>query len=64
MELAAGGRLSDPSDLIAGPIVSLTSYVFMTAISVLKPWGLTRRGRKHRVGTRKAVDGRVPDPTA
>jgi uncharacterized membrane protein len=62
--LAAGGTLDRPTDLLAGPIVSLTSYVFMTAISVLKPWGLTRRGRKHRVGVRKAVDDRVLRPTA
>ncbi len=62
--LADGGRLTRPTDLLAGPIVSLTSYAFMTAISVLKPWGLTRRGRKHRVTARKAVDATGPSPTA
>ena len=62
--LAAGGELPRAADLLAGPAVSLTSYVFMTAISVLKPWGLTRRGRKHRVAARKTVDGGVPHPTA
>ncbi|MZD04252.1 DUF2269 domain-containing protein [Streptomyces sp. SID5785] len=62
--LASGHGLDRPTDLLAGPIVSLTSYVFMIAISVLKPWGLTRRGRKHRVEARKAVDAKVPHPTA
>ncbi|MEV7090372.1 DUF2269 domain-containing protein [Streptomyces sp. NPDC093085] len=39
--------LGEPnSSLIAAPIVSSTAYLFMTAISVLKPWGLTRRGRR------------------
>ncbi|MEV5978818.1 DUF2269 domain-containing protein [Streptomyces sp. NPDC052114] len=46
--VAAGDPLTDPSGLIAGPIVSLSAYLFMTVISVLKPWGLTRRGRKQR----------------
>ncbi|MGA4840856.1 DUF2269 domain-containing protein [Streptomyces sp. G45] len=46
--LSAGEPLPSPSDLIAGPIVSLSAYLFMTVISVLKPWGLTRRGRRLR----------------
>ncbi|MFC9454198.1 DUF2269 domain-containing protein [Streptomyces sp. NPDC056983] len=54
--VAAGVPLPCPSDLVAGPIVSLTAYLFMTVISVLKPWGLTRRGRKQRLAARKAVD--------
>ncbi|WP_206312992.1 DUF2269 family protein [Streptomyces sp. JB150] len=53
---ASGGRpLPDAGDLLFGPVVSLTAYVFMTAISVLKPWGLTRRGR----GSRAAESGRT-----
>ncbi|SDK81248.1 hypothetical protein SAMN05421806_112134 [Streptomyces indicus] len=44
--VAAGGALPDPTDLIMGPVVSLSAYVFMTVISVLKPWGLTKRGRR------------------
>ncbi|MEV6720904.1 DUF2269 domain-containing protein [Streptomyces xanthochromogenes] len=44
------------TSLVAAPIVSSSAYFFMTAISVLKPWGLTRRGRKHRVESRKTVD--------
>ncbi|GAA1893690.1 DUF2269 domain-containing protein [Streptantibioticus ferralitis] len=35
----AGGR-----DLVVAPSVALSLYVFITAISVLKPWGRTRRG--------------------
>ncbi|WAZ26125.1 DUF2269 domain-containing protein [Streptomyces cinnabarinus] len=46
--VAAGGPLPDSGDVLFGPIVSLTAYVFMTVISVLKPWGLTRRGRRLR----------------
>ncbi|GAB2912099.1 DUF2269 domain-containing protein [Streptomyces mayteni] len=44
-EVAAGRAASDPSALVAPPVVSLSLYLFMTAISVLKPWGPTRRGR-------------------
>lgn len=36
------------NELVAPPTVSLSLYLFMTAISVLKPWGLTRRGRRLR----------------
>ncbi|MFF7770747.1 DUF2269 domain-containing protein [Streptomyces massasporeus] len=44
--VAAGGPLSDAGDVLFGPVVSLSAYVFMTVISVLKPWGKTRRGRE------------------
>ncbi|MEV0275122.1 DUF2269 domain-containing protein [Streptomyces sp. NPDC050610] len=40
--------------LVAAPSVALTLYVFMTAISVLKPWGLTARGRRARAAARTA----------
>ncbi|MBR8642377.1 DUF2269 domain-containing protein [Streptomyces tuirus] len=46
--VAAGGPLPDAGDVLFGPVVSLSAYVFMTVISVLKPWGLTRRGRRLR----------------
>ncbi|MEU1039722.1 DUF2269 domain-containing protein [Streptomyces sp. NPDC005907] len=46
--LSDGGPLPDAGDLLFGPIVSLSTYVFMTVISILKPWGLTRRGRRLR----------------
>lgn len=49
--VAAGEPLPDATDLMMGPIVSLSAYVFMTVISVLKPWGLTRRGRRLRAQT-------------
>ncbi|MFE2190954.1 DUF2269 domain-containing protein [Streptomyces olivaceus] len=35
-------------NVLAGPVVSLSAYVFMTVISLLKPWGPTRRGRRER----------------
>jgi hypothetical protein len=62
--VATGAPLPHPSDLVAGPVVSLTAYLFMTVISVLKPWGLTRRGRKQRLAARKAVDADRPSQTA
>jgi hypothetical protein len=56
---AAGGEaLPDPGDVLFGPIVSLSAYVFMTAISILKPWGPTGRGRKQREAAREAADNR------
>ncbi|MFF7736013.1 DUF2269 domain-containing protein [Streptomyces sp. NPDC007984] len=42
--VAAGEGLRDAGDVLFGPVVSLSAYVFMTVISVLKPWGKTRRG--------------------
>ncbi|MBX9362052.1 DUF2269 domain-containing protein [Streptomyces sp. WAC04114] len=44
--VAAGGPLPDAGDVLFGPAVSLSAYVFMTVISVLKPWGKTRRGNR------------------
>ncbi|MEU7718104.1 DUF2269 domain-containing protein [Streptomyces tibetensis] len=46
--VAAGGPLPDAGDVLFGPVVSLSAYVFMTVISVLKPWGRTRRGKASR----------------
>lgn len=46
--------------LVSAPTVASSAYFFMTAISVLKPWGLTARGREYRDQrrtARKAVDG-------
>ncbi|WP_060902576.1 DUF2269 family protein, partial [Streptomyces europaeiscabiei] len=50
--VAAGGPLPDAGDVLFGPVVSLSAYVFMTVISVLKPWGLTGRGRRLRTAAR------------
>ncbi|MFF1419294.1 DUF2269 domain-containing protein [Streptomyces sp. NPDC058280] len=62
---AVGAGIPD-SSLIAAPSVAGSAYLFMTAISVLKPWGLTRRGRRLQVSatSRKRVDERSPTPTA
>lgn len=49
--VAAGGPLPDAGDVLSGPVVSLSAYVFMTVISILKPWGLTRRGRRLRAAS-------------
>ncbi|GAA2791637.1 membrane protein [Streptomyces showdoensis] len=58
---AAASGVPD-SSLVAAPVVSTSAYLFMTAISVLKPWGLTRRGRRLREAARsgKAVDAPAP----
>ncbi|MDN0196440.1 DUF2269 domain-containing protein [Streptomyces sp. S.PNR 29] len=59
--VAAGGPLPDAGDVLFGPSVSLSAYVFMTAISVLKPWGPTRRGRRLRAPVREpAAAQRAP----
>ncbi|WP_405797113.1 DUF2269 domain-containing protein [Streptomyces sp. NBC_01506] len=44
---AGNGGVPDIS-LIAAPSVATGAYLFMTVISLLKPWGLTRRGRRLR----------------
>lgn len=59
-----GGPLPDPGDVLFGPVVSLSAYLFMTVISVLKPWGLTRRGQRIRTAARKPVDGEPARRTA
>lgn len=64
--VSSGASLAQPLDLVMGPAVSLATYVFMTVISVLKPWGLTRRGRRPRLSatSRKALDERSLRQTA
>ncbi|MDQ0775905.1 putative membrane protein [Streptomyces aurantiacus] len=62
--VSAGEPLPDPGDVLFGPIVSLSAYLFMTVISVLKPWGLTRRGQRMRTGARKPVDVETARQTA
>ncbi|MGW0553404.1 DUF2269 domain-containing protein [Streptomyces sp. NPDC002926] len=64
--ISSGMPLTEPRDLVMGPAVSLSTYIFMTAISVLKPWGLTRRGRRSRVSATspKALDERSLRRTA
>jgi hypothetical protein len=64
----AGQGVTENSDLIVAPSVALATYAFMyvfvTAISVLKPWGLTKRGRRRRSAARTTVDAKVLRPTA
>ncbi|WP_405861230.1 DUF2269 domain-containing protein [Streptomyces sp. NBC_00090] len=55
-DVTAGHPLADAGDVLLGPMVSLASYVFMMTISILKPWGLTKHGRKQRAVSRRAVD--------
>lgn len=60
----AGQQIAESKDLIIAPSVSLSAYLFMTVISVLKPWGLTKRGQKLRTRARTPVADRAPRPTA
>lgn len=67
---AAQGRLPEAAaatDLVVAPSVALALYVFVTAVSVLKPWGPTARGRRQRGGTVREraplrADDRAPQP--
>ncbi|MEU9118664.1 DUF2269 domain-containing protein [Streptomyces sp. NPDC048506] len=45
---AATGAPAPDINLLVAPSVATATYLFLTAISVLKPWGLTRRGRRLR----------------
>ncbi|MFF5582797.1 DUF2269 domain-containing protein [Streptomyces hygroscopicus] len=47
-DVVAGRPVGPTTDLILAPSVSLGIYAFLTAISVIKPWGLTARGRRFR----------------
>ncbi|WP_437063782.1 DUF2269 domain-containing protein [Streptomyces sp. enrichment culture] len=58
--VAAGGALPDAGDVLFGPVVSLSAYVFMTVVSLLKPWGPTRRGRRSRAAL---ATGARPGPS-
>ncbi|RAJ66484.1 hypothetical protein K378_02653 [Streptomyces sp. Amel2xB2] len=53
--LVARGEPVPATDLLVPPAVSLSLYVFITAVSVLKPWGPTRRGRRLRAATRRST---------
>ncbi|WP_406861980.1 DUF2269 domain-containing protein [Streptomyces sp. HUAS MG47] len=57
---AAAAGVPDLS-LVAAPSVSTAAYLFMTAVSVLKPWGLTRRGRRLRSTADPDRSGRGPN---
>ncbi|POX40951.1 DUF2269 domain-containing protein [Streptomyces sp. Ru73] len=56
--VTAGRAVPPETDLVAAPAVALSLYVFLTAISVLKPWGPTARGRRLR-----QLRGRPPGRT-
>nr|WP_050988507.1 hypothetical protein [Streptomyces xiaopingdaonensis] len=67
-EAAAAGEEVEAGDLIAAPVVSLSLYLFMMALSLLKPWGRTRIGRRAlaeerlartRTAARPAADSRT-----
>ncbi|MFI0785461.1 DUF2269 domain-containing protein [Streptomyces lydicus] len=45
---AVAGNPAPAIDLVVAPAVATATYFFLTAISVLKPWGLTARGRRLR----------------
>ncbi|MEU8570387.1 DUF2269 domain-containing protein [Streptomyces pathocidini] len=45
-------------DLVIAPAVATAAYLFATAISVLKPWGPTRHGRRVRDTARSSAVGK------
>jgi hypothetical protein len=64
-QAVAGGAVAEQYVLIIAPSVSLGAYTFMTVISVLKPWGLTKRGQRLRArARRRPVDTEALRPTA
>ncbi|GGX06010.1 DUF2269 domain-containing protein [Streptomyces noursei] len=50
---AATGRPAPDPGVLVAPAVASALYLFLTAVSVLKPWGRTRRGGRPR-GARSA----------
>ncbi|SER53810.1 DUF2269 domain-containing protein [Streptomyces qinglanensis] len=56
----AAGRPILPYELVIPPLVSLGAYTFMTVISMLKPWGRTKRGRRSAPVSRRR--SAVPGP--
>lgn len=56
-DASAGRTVPSSVDLVIAPSVALGVYLFLTAISVLKPWGLTARGRRLRAGSGTAGAG-------
>lgn len=64
-QAAAAGRPLPPGvDLVVPPSVALTLYVFVTTISILKPWGLTARGRRWRAEKGRAQQARAQQARA
>jgi hypothetical protein len=64
-QAVAGGAVADQYALVIAPSVSLSAYTFMTVISVLKPWGLTKRGQRLRAqARRRPVDAEALRSTA
>ncbi|MFG2224743.1 DUF2269 domain-containing protein [Streptomyces sp. NPDC048644] len=61
---AAAGRPSDGIGLVVAPSVATAAYLFVTAISVLKPWGRTRRGGRTRPAGGPSAERETPAPTA
>ncbi|MFC9235901.1 DUF2269 domain-containing protein [Streptomyces decoyicus] len=57
---AAAGTPTPDISLVVAPAVATATYLFITAISVLKPWGLTKRGSRLREAqSAEARAGRV-----
>jgi hypothetical protein len=54
---AAAGTPTTDINLVIAPSVATATYLFITAISVLKPWGPTRRGRRLRAS--RAAESRA-----
>lgn len=58
-ELAMAGAPVIDVNLIVVPTVASSAYVFMLALSILKPWGLTPHGRRvKKAQAEKAAEAR------
>lgn len=62
--MVAAGETVPATGLLFPPAVSLALYAFLTAVSVLKPWGPTRRGRRLRDARTAGTAGGTAGATA
>ncbi|MFG2138769.1 DUF2269 domain-containing protein [Streptomyces sp. NPDC048650] len=54
---ATAGTVTPDISLVVAPAVATATYFFLTAISMLKPWGPTARGSRPRRGARPDHEG-------
>lgn len=56
---AVAGTPDTGLSMVSAPSVATATYLFVTAVSVLKPWGLTRRGGRLRAAQSAGARGRA-----
>lgn len=57
-DLLSDGEPVPAEQLLYGPSVSVASFAFIITVSLLKPWGRTKRGQRRLEAERAARDGR------